>query len=78
MSELSTERLIKRKKFAMFIIGICIGVAMVSLGIAFYQILQGEKSSAIVPGIAGMVVAMIPMAAGVKKINKELERRGDV
>jgi membrane protein CcdC involved in cytochrome C biogenesis len=77
LEDFTTEQLKKRRKFASFIVGILIGLFIVSMTIAVLESLDiGEwgNSSTLVPGLACLVVA-IPMVVSFKKISKELEKR---
>ena len=77
LEDFTTEQLRKRRKFASFLVGILVGLFIVSMTIAVLQSLNfGEwgDSSTLVPGLACLVVA-IPMVVSFKKISKELEKR---
>jgi hypothetical protein len=72
IEDLSTEVLIKRKKFAKIILGVMIGVLIIGIGTAIWT----GKSSTLFP-MAGLIAVSIPMIAGLKKINLELDRRNN-
>jgi hypothetical protein len=70
IEELSTEVLTKRKKFALFILGILVGVSIIVIITAIWT----GKSNTLVP-VAGLIAVSIPMINGLKKINTELSKR---
>ena len=70
IEELSTEVLLKRKKFSFFLIGVLIGVAIVLIVTNF---LTGKMA---LLGIVGALFAVsAPMIVGIKKVNQELKKR---
>lgn len=75
LEDLSNESLNKRKKFVFFIIGICIGTAIVSLGIMVWKG-KSENFLTLIPGLSLILIAGI-MFKGTKKIDEELARRND-
>jgi hypothetical protein len=70
IEELSTEVLTKKKKFALFILGILVGVSIIVIITAIWT----GKSNTLVP-VAGLIAVSIPMINGLKKINTELSKR---
>ena len=72
IENLSTELLIKRKKFSMFILGIVIGVAIIAVITAIWT----GNSNSMVP-IAALIAVSIPLINGLKKIDAELTKRND-
>jgi hypothetical protein len=76
LEDLSIEELKKRKKFAFLIVGVCIGISLVSLGLGLLSFFKGrlEGISSFVPGLVLIMIAVI-MSLGVKKIDAELARR---
>ena len=75
LEDLSIEELKKRKKFVFFIMGVCIGVSLISLGLMAFKG-RLESISSFVPGLALIMCAGF-MFMGGKKIEKELARRND-
>jgi len=72
LEDFTTEQLRKRRKFASFMVGILIGLFIVSITIAVLESLDiGEwgNSSTLVPGLACLVVAL-PMVVSVRKLVK--------
>ena len=76
IADLPTEKLIKRKKFVFFIIGICVGIFIISLALSVIQFFKGEPMTSFIPGITVGII-WIPMYGGLKKINEELKRRAE-
>jgi hypothetical protein len=78
IEDISTEKLIKRKKFASILIVILIAVAVLDGAAVIYDLIVGDgfEIYLFVPAIACFVIA-IPMYMGLKKINEELARRKD-
>ncbi len=70
IEELSTELLTKRKKFALFILGILIGVSIILL---ITSIWTGKYN--LLLSLAGLMAVSMPMIIGLKKINTELGKR---
>jgi hypothetical protein len=70
------QKLLKRKKFVLAIIGVCIGIFLVSLVLLIIQLSSGEigSLSGLVPGLICPVFTL-PMYSGLKKINAELKKR---
>ena len=80
LSALETEVLIKRKKFAFFILGVLIGLEIVLIALVLYYILSGtwaEGSLSVAAVIPSLIAVGLPMYLGIKKINAELARRSD-
>ena len=75
LEDLSTEELKKRKKFVLLLIGVCIGIALFSLGLMFFK---GSlvMISSFVPGLVLIMIAGF-MFMGGKRIDKELAKRND-
>ena len=74
---LSTEKLIKRKKFLLFLTGVLIGVAAVSIALIVIFITrgQGNKIYSLGPGAITCFFFAIFFYTGIKKIDKEFAKR---
>ena len=70
IEEFSTEVLTKRKKIALFILGILICVSIIGIVTAILT----DEYKTLVP-VMGMIAVWIPMENGLKKINMELIKR---
>lgn len=67
---LSTDQLLKRKRFAVFIIGVMIGISAILTALSIWS-----KNLTNTVFLAGLFVVALPMIIGIKKINEELESR---
>jgi len=75
--DLSTKELRIRKKFALILVGVFIGVFALSVTMMvdkFLDIGKWENISILVPGFVCIMMA-IPMYMGIKKIDEELKNR---
>ena len=70
IEELSTELLTKRKKFAVFILGVLFGVAVFVIITAFWT---GRYNTLL--AVVALVGVSIPMINGLRRINAELTKR---
>ena len=70
IENLSTELLLKRKKFALLILGIMAGISLLAIITVF---MTGKLNTLASVGV--LVAVSIPMILGVKKVNEELEKR---
>jgi tellurite resistance protein TehA-like permease len=78
IEDVSTEKLLKRKKFFFITTGICIGIILVFIALIVYDLINDgkvEKTSfyGLIP-IVGII--WLPVFA-IRAINAELERRED-
>ncbi len=76
LEDIGIDILMKRKKFAFFLIGVMIGiflVTLVSLGVS----IADEKEINVTVYVPGLILIffILIMYNGVKKINSELQRR---
>ena len=77
LENLSIEQLSKKKRFASIIVGLLVGIFLLSMIILVLKSMDtGEwgNSSTLVPGLACLVIAL-PMIIGIKNINLELKKR---
>ena len=72
IEELSTELLTKRKKSALFILGVLIGVSII---VIITSIWTGKYT--LLLSLAGLIAVSLPMTNGLKKINIELSKRNN-
>ncbi|UCF37465.1 MAG: hypothetical protein JSU96_00915 [Acidobacteriota bacterium] len=70
--ELSTEQLTKKKKFATFIPGVLVGVAIIVIVTA----MSTGKYQTLLAAV-GLAAVSIPMISGLRRINDELSRRSE-
>jgi hypothetical protein len=75
LEDLSIEELKKRKKFVLFIIGVCIGISLFSMGFTAFRG-RLESISSFVPGLVLLICSGV-MYMGGKKIDNELSKRND-
>ena len=76
IEDVSTEILLKRKKFITFLVGIFIGVLLTWIGLIIYDFIKnGETSkSTILGGLGTLAFFWLPLYM-LKKVNDELKRR---
>jgi len=72
IEELSTELLTKKKKLALFILGVLIGVSIIVIITSIWT----DKYTLLL-SLAGLIAVSIPMTNGLKKINNELCKRNN-
>ena len=72
IEELSTELLTKKKKLALFILGVLIGVSIIVIITSIWT----DKYTLLL-SLAGLIAVSIPMTNGLKKINIELSKRNN-
>ncbi|MFC2090841.1 hypothetical protein ACFLT1_08695 [Bacteroidota bacterium] len=78
IDDISTEKLKKRKKFILVLVGIFIGVAIVWIGLICWDLIADKKiEAATITGlVAPLAMIWLPIFMLIK-VNKELERRRD-
>ena len=75
IESLTDQQLIRRKKLALTIIGISLGVFLVCLVLLVIFVSREDKNlAALVPGFI-LPIMVAPMYGGVKQINQELKKR---
>ena len=69
-------KLIKRKKFIVFIIGICIGLFLVFLVLLFMLISKDDSRDFVilVPGLI-LPIIILPLYVSLRRFNAELKKR---
>lgn len=77
IEDVSTEKLLKRKKFFTWILGVYLGVILVFIVLIIHAITQDKFDSTVLVSVI-VIAAMIWLPLFVlNSIKKELERRGD-
>ena len=78
IEDVSTEKLIKRRKFFFIIAGIFVGVLLAFIGLMIYDyIKEGEiEKSTLFSGLTTLACFWIPLFI-INRINIELKRRKD-
>jgi hypothetical protein len=78
IEDVSTEKLLKRKKFIVFLIGLFIGIIIVWLGLIAWDLIK--KGSVELRTLSGMVAPLaiiwLPFFM-LSRVNAELKRRGE-
>ena len=79
IEDLSTEKLLKRKKLAIWLLWVMVIAILITVAASVYDYFTEEEFS-ITPflgSISGCTAASIALFAGLKKIREELDRRKD-
>lgn len=77
IEDLSTEKLLKRKKMATWLLWMMLFAVLITVSASVYDYYTEEEFS-ITPflsSVSGCTAAAIALFAGLKKTNQELERR---
>mgnify|MGYP001292084674 CR=1 FL=1 len=79
IKDVSTEKLKKRKKFVLVLLGLFIGVAIVWIGLILWDLIAGNKieTSTYSGLVAPLAMIWLPIFM-LNKVNKELDRRKDI
>jgi LPS O-antigen subunit length determinant protein (WzzB/FepE family) len=77
IEDVSTERLLKRKKLAIWLLWLMLFAALITVAANVYDYFTEEEFSitAFLAPISGCAAAAITLYAGLKKIREELDRR---
>jgi hypothetical protein len=77
MEEVSTEKLLKRKKLAIWLLWLMAFAILITVAAAIYDYVTEEEFSitTFLASVSACMAAIITLFAGLKKTNEELDRR---
>lgn len=76
LENLSSEKLLRRKKLAAWVLGLLLLVICLSVSVTIYVYIRDrELTYSTLPGVFGCTLVAIILAVGIRKINNELSGR---